>query len=293
MLFITVSPSSTYAPVLAEAKRAQIPVIFVGGACPKEAYPPADALQFCTTGLEPRYDATAAFAFINEVKDAPVRLGLIAASIPLSRNGIEFAEGHAREVGFSPVSKEIIPLGTADYTPFAMKLKEADPTWVYAWAPWLIQARTFESLRRLGWQGNFFAWGQIEAEAELARLKDDKLYMIGSHALFKDNLPVHEEIRAAARAANVRYPAEQLPEGWVAGMVIEATLKAAGWPVTSAKLADAMQTISVDTKGLRGGPIKWTKENHARKQQHYRVYRWDSTKSAIVTVRDWLQYDLE
>ena len=38
---------------------------------------------------------------------------------------------------------------TADYTPFATKMKEAGPNWVYTSAPWVSQVRNFEALRRL------------------------------------------------------------------------------------------------------------------------------------------------
>jgi hypothetical protein len=34
----------------------------------------------------------------------------------------------------------------------------------------------------------------------------------------------------------------------------------------------------------------WTKDNHFRTQQAYRVYRWDGDK--IVVQRDWLTYDV-
>ena len=33
-----------------------------------------------------------------------------------------------------------------------------------------------------------------------------------------------------------------------------------------------MSDLKVDTKGLRGGPIEWTKDNHFRTRQYYRVY---------------------
>ncbi len=33
-----------------------------------------------------------------------------------------------------------------------------------------------------------------------------------------------------------------------------------------------MASLKVDTKGLRGGPIEWTKDNHFRTRQYYRVY---------------------
>ena len=49
LLVINASLSSTYAPVVAEIKRAEVPVMFANGVCPREVYPPADPLQFCTT----------------------------------------------------------------------------------------------------------------------------------------------------------------------------------------------------------------------------------------------------
>jgi hypothetical protein len=119
----------------------------------------------------------------------------------------------------TPVDKEIIPPPTPDYTPFATKLKEANPNWVFSWAPWVTQVRTFEALRRLGWQDDFIAWGHIEAEAELIRIKDPKFYVIGANALFQDNLPIHKEIIAAAKAGMIYRPAGGRLDG---GIVLEA-----------------------------------------------------------------------
>ena len=51
------------------------------------------------------------------------------------------------------------------------------------------------------------------------------------------------------------------------------------------------QNLKVDLKGLRGGPIEWTKDNHFRTKQYYRVYRWDGAKIAVV--KDWFAYDVK
>jgi branched-chain amino acid transport system substrate-binding protein len=75
--------------------------------------------------------------------------------------------------------------------------------------------------------------------------------------------------------------------------VIEAALKAAGWPADAKKIRDALETVKLDTKGLRGGPIEWTKGNHFRIRQYYRVYRWDPAKSEIVQAKDWFAYDVK
>jgi branched-chain amino acid transport system substrate-binding protein len=293
ILLMNASLSSTYAPVVAEAKRAGVPVLFASSVCPKDVYPPADPLQFCTTAFAANYDSRATLAFIKETAKEPVKIGFSAMAIPLSRGEMDFAESQAPGLGMTVVDKEVIPPPTPDYTPFATKLMDAGANWVFSWAPWVTQVRTLEALRRLDWRGEYVAWAHIEAEGELARLKDGKFYVIGANALFQDELPIHKEIAEAAKQAGVQYPAQQMAEGWIAGMVVEAALKAVGWPGSADKLAAAMANLKVDTKGLRGGPIEWTKDNHFRTRQYYRVYAWDEAKSAIIRLKDWTAFDVK
>ena len=42
VLMLNASLSSTYAPVVAEAKRAGVPLLFASSVCPKDVYPPAE-----------------------------------------------------------------------------------------------------------------------------------------------------------------------------------------------------------------------------------------------------------
>lgn len=293
VMLVNATLSTTYAPVIAEAKRAGVPLLFAGGVCPKEVYPPADPLLFCTTAFAATYDSRAALDFIKETAKEPVRLALVAMAIPLSRAEIDYAEQQAPKAGMTVVDKEVIPPPTPDYTPFATKIKDANANWTFSWAPWVTEVRTLEALRRLGWQGDYLTWAHIEAEGELERLKDGKLFVIGSNALFQDKLPIHREISDAVAKAGSKYPVNQMAEGWVAGMVIGAALKAAGWPADTKKIRDALETVKLETKGLRGGPIEWTKDNHFRTRQYYRVYRWDPAKSEIVQAKDWFAYDVK
>ena len=65
ILLVEASLSSTYAPVVAETKRAGVPLLFMGAVCPKEVLPPnAEPLQFCSTGFAPGYDSRATLAFM-------------------------------------------------------------------------------------------------------------------------------------------------------------------------------------------------------------------------------------
>jgi len=290
MLLLVASLSSTYAPAIAESKNANVPLLFAA-VCPQSVYPPAEPLQFCTTGFASHYDSQATLDFVKSTAKGPVKMGFSAMAIPLSRGEIDYAEELSKKVGMTPVDKEVIPPATADYTPFATKLKDADPNWVFSWAPWVTQVRTLEAMRKLGWQGDYIAWGHLEAESELKRLNDSKFYTINSNAMFQDGLPIQKQIEEAAKAAKSKYPADTMAEGWIAGMVIEAALKSAGWPATPEKLQAAMENLNVDLKGLRGGPIVWTKDNHFRTHLYYRVYHWDGSK--IARVQDWKAYEVK
>ena len=285
VMLINTSLSSTYAPMVAESRRGKVPLYFAGAVCPTETYPPADPLQFCSTAFGARLDSQAALAFVKSQAKEEVKLGLAAMAIPISRGEIDYAEGLSKTLGMTPVEKQISPPPTPDYTPFATKLVQAKPNWVWSWAPWVAQVRTFEAMRRLGWQGRFITWAHLNAEEELERIKDRDFYVIGTNALLEDNVPIHAEMRAVTAKANLQYPVSYLTEGFVAGLVVEQVLKNTAWPPTPQKVLAAMNNVSVDLKGLRGGPLEWTKNNHFRTRQHYRVWHWDGKR--IVRAQDW------
>lgn len=287
LLLVNTSLSSTYAPMVAEAKRAGVPLYFAGGVCPPETYPPADPLQFCSTSYSANLDSEGALSFVKDSAKGPVRIGFAGMAIPLVRTGIEHAEKVAGQLGMTSVGAQYSPPPAPDYTPFATKLKDANPNWVFSWSPWVSEVRTFEALRRLGWDGDYVTWAHFQAEDELARLKDGRFYVIGTNAFLEDGLPIHAEMRAVAHRAGLKYPTSYLTEGYIAGMVIEATLRKVAWPPTPQKVVAAMSGLTVDLQGLRGGPLEWTKDNHFRTAQYYRVWRWDPAQNRIVRVQDW------
>ena len=293
-IVVSASLSSTYAPISAEAKRAEVPVLFAGSVCPKEVFPPADKLLFCTTAFTAEYDSRAAIDFVKETKGTNLKLALGAMAIPVSRGGIDFAEGYAKSLGMTIVDKQIIPPTAADYMPFATKIKSAEPDLIYSWAPWINQVRTFEAMRKLGWQNTFVTWGHLEAEEEMVRLKDPNLLVLGANALFfNGDLPIHKEIIAAAKAAGSTSNPNQLTEGWIAGLTIETLLKQIGSDNSSERIRSAMQTLKIDTKGLRGGPIEFTPTNHFRTTQYYRIYKWDSASNQITIPKNWFKYEID
>lgn len=293
ILLINSSLSSTYGPVIAEAKRGNVPLWFAGAVCPKETHPPkADPLLFCSTGFDFVVDIPVAVKAIKDMAKEPVKLALVGIPVPISRIGIDNAEKIAVSLGMQAVDKEFIPPATADYTPFATKIKSADANWVLAYAPWPAESKTFEALRRLGWMGQYLAYGHIQAEDELARIADGGLEIFMANSLFQDDLPVHKEIRDAAADGKYSFPATYGTEGWLTGRILEQILSKAGWPASAEKVAANMSNLNFDTQGIRGGALVWTADNHFRTTQYYRFYRYDPDKKKIVRVRDWLTVDV-
>ena len=293
MLLMNSSFSSTYGPVIAEAKRANVPLWFAGAVCPKETHPPKpDPLLFCSTGFDFSVDIPVAIKAIKDMAKEPVKIALIGIPVPISRIGIDTAEKQAATLGMETVDKEFIPPTTADYTPFATKIKAAEPNWGYGYAPWPAEAKTFEALRRLGWTGTYLAYGHIQAEDELTRIADGGFYVFTANAQFQDNLPVQKEMRDVAAQGKYSFPATYASEGWLTGRALEQILTKTGWPASAEKVAAAMSNLNLDTQGIRGGPLVWTADNHFRTKQYYRFYRYDPDKKSIVRTHDWLAVDV-
>jgi len=292
LMLVNGSLSSTNLPIMSEVKRASIPLLFAG-ICPKEVYPPANNLMFCPTQFGAQYDTRAAFDFVKDKAGADVRIAVIALSITVSLAEADFAMKYAPTLGFKAVDEEIVPPSTPDYSPFATRLMSSNPNWVYSWGPSFMQVKVYEALRKLGWKGDFICSAQPEAQQDLPRLKDPRLYIVGPDALVAENLPAHRQIAGAATAAGQSYPTNLMVEGWIDGMVIETVLKNAGWPATPAKVRDAMANLDVNLDGMRGGNLQWTKDNHFRAKQYYRVYNWSTTDNKIDVAKDWTAYDVK
>jgi ABC-type branched-subunit amino acid transport system substrate-binding protein len=292
ILMINASISPTYKPVMTEAEAAKVPLLFGGGVCPREAFPPAHPLIFCTTSYGSKWDSRMALGFIKEqAAGKKVKVGFAAQDIPLSRIELEFAEQLAREMGMDTIPVVVVPGAASDFTPFAQNLKDAGADWVFSWAPWGVEIGVFEALNRIGWKGGYVLYGHQPAQDELTRLKLPNLFALTGNAMFTESLPIHAEITNLVKG-QTNHPPHYMAEGWTSAMVLDAGLRKCGWPCSRDKLAQSLAAVSVDTKGLRGGPIEMTPDNHYRKVTYYKVYRWDPAKNAIASVGGWSKLDI-
>src|SRR2546429_1245465 len=160
ILIVNASTSATYKPFMTESETEKLPLLFGGGVCPREAFPPASPLIFCSTSFGSKWDSRFALGFIKEQAGGKkVKVGFAAQDIPLSRIELEFAEQLAKEMGLEAIPVVVVPGNTPDFTPFAQKLKDAGADWVLSWALWHVEVGVFEALQRIGWQGNYLLYG--------------------------------------------------------------------------------------------------------------------------------------
>src|SRR5205809_3110419 len=293
ILMVNASSSATYKPFMTKSESEKIPLLFGGGGCPREAFPPASPLILCSTSFGSKWDSRFALGFIKEQSGGKkVKVGFAAQDIPLSRIELEFAEQLAKEMGLDAIPVVVVPGAASDFTPFAQNLKDAGADWVFSWAPWGVEIGVFEALNRIGWKGNYILYGHQPAQDELTRLRAPNLHALTGNAMFIESLPIHAEITKLVQG-QTNHPAHYMAEGWTSAMVLEAGLRKCGWPCTREKLAQALSSVSVDTRGLRGGPIEMTADNHYRRATYYKVYRWDAGKNAIVSVGGWSKLDIK
>jgi branched-chain amino acid transport system substrate-binding protein len=293
ILMVNASVSATYKPFMVEAEASRTPILFGGGVCPREAFPPAAPLVFCSTSFGAKFDSQFAVNFIKQqAAGRKVKVGFAAQDIPISRGEMEYAEFVAREAGLDAIPAVVVPGAATDFTAFASRLKEAGADWVLSWALWHVEVGVFEALNRLGWTGRYLLWAHNPAQDDLLRLKAERLFAFGANSLFIENLPIHHEIEGLVRRAGATYPINHMSEGWVSAQVLETALRKCGWPCDKDKLSKTMGDLTVDTRGIRGGPLEWTQTNHYRKTSYYKVYRWDGSRSRIVGVGDWTRVEV-
>ena len=290
VLLVNTTISATYKPVIATAKGSKTPLLFGGGVCPEEVFPPADPLLFCSTSFAALLDGDFAAHFIKETSGTQVRLGLATMDIPIARIGIDTAERVGKKLGMQIVEKVIMPPTVVDFTPFASKLKDAGATWVFAWSPWPWEIGPYEALSKLGWKGNYLLYGFQPLEAAYARLNTENLYALSGTALLSEGLPEQKAIQAIAAKAGI---SRIDVEGWIAAVAVHEGLKACGWPCSREKLQAALNGVSIAVPGVKGGPIRWTPDNHFRTDQWYKIYRWDAAKGRPVVAKDWTKVDVD
>ena len=221
-----------------------MPLLFASGVCPKSVYPPADPLQFCTTGFAVALRQPGGARLHQGDRERPGEDRLLGDGDPaLARRDRLRRWTCRRQIGMTPVDKEVIPPPTADYTPFATKLKDAGPNWVYSWAPWVTQVRTLRGAAQARLERRLHRLGASRSRSR-AGAAQGRQVLRGQRERAVPGQPADPQgdrrRPPSRRARNIRR--STMTEGWIGGMAIEAALKAAGWPADAPRCAARWRT---------------------------------------------------
>lgn len=286
------SLSSTYAPMFQAATRTKTPVLLLGQAvCPANAAgAQMNPLVFCAGSTsDPNTAAYWQVPLVKAIADAnkdTLKLALVAADIPISRQGVDTMEQIAGKMGVAVVDKQAIPPAAADVSGAAARIIASGATYVTSWSPVTTAVQMLGALRRQGWTGWYIHNHSAEAEETLRQLKDPKLVMSPEYAFSVEKLPVFDEMQAAAKKYGVTVPSDSLALGWASGMVLEAALKECGATCSRESLADTLLKLNVQTNGIYPDPVHWTKESHIR-DASFTAYVWDPASQSVRRITEW------
>lgn len=286
------SLSSTYAPMFQAATRTKTPVLLLGQAvCPANAAgSQMNPFVFCGGSTsDPNtagYWQVPLVKALSEKQGDQLKLALVAADIPISRQGIDFMEQLAKQLNVQLVDKQALPMGAADVSGAASRIVASGATYVTSWSPVTTAVQMLGALRRQGWNGWYIHNHSAEAEDTLRQLKDPKLVMSPEYAFTVEKLPVFAEIEAAAKKYGVTVPVDTMVLGWASGMMLEAALKQCGPSCVREKLVDVLNSLDVQTAGIYPDAIKWSRGDHTRPAS-FTAYAWDQKTQAVKRITEW------
>ena len=281
------SLSSTQAPVIAEMQKVGVPVVSTFSAI-LDALPPAKPDYF-STGVMFEIAGEAIGVLQKQLVPSGKVVGMTFDSVG-GRAAILHNGETVEKEGYS-WGEVLFPVRTADFTPFAQTAAGMKPAMVVGHYGAEQNIGVIAALRAAGYNGPYIiaAYGASEDTARQAAAQagsGENIYMVSRYAVPTDKAPGMADLMAAAKKYGIANPTSMHVTGWVLGMFAEEALKKCGADCTRAGLDKAIQSVKLDTKGLTGGPIQMSADNHYG-PTYWRLYHWEKDK--LVGVGDWLK----
>lgn len=187
------------------------------------------------------------------------------------------------------------PIETADFAPFVRPICDENPDQFFDISIASHTIGVAVAVRNCGYEGPIAVSMPAVPEYVVQQIADqvgpENLFALSNlTSVYEEDVPEIQAILEAAEEQGTELePSVATVDGWLLGIVIEEAFKACGWPCDPVDLRDAMETLNVDTRGLTGGNLEWTAEDHSGKRW-WTAYEWDGEKMVRV-VEDWLEFD--
>jgi branched-chain amino acid transport system substrate-binding protein len=294
-------------PVLEEAKKVGVPIIN-GLSTGLVTFPPnPEKLVFTTNWLMHKQinALTVNWTVFTEkfgIGKKGTRVAILDFDVPGSRAGGDHLDRRSKEAGMEVVYRGVTPPGTLDLTAWAIKIAEAKPDIFYHNAGLSEFIYLIPALEKFGFKGTVIT-GLNCLEADFSKataqrrgiIKD--VYEIDRYVRrykgIEKDIPEYGKMVETVKKYGQEFPVgHNHANGWVMGMITEKALNKVGWPATRGALLNVLETLEVDTRGLTGGPIRYSPTDH-HGPSWWRAYKWDIKTNEPVVATDWWEFKLE
>jgi branched-chain amino acid transport system substrate-binding protein len=279
------SLSSTHGPVIAEMRKAGVPVVssFSGVL---DALPPAKS-HYYSTGVMFEVAGEAIGTLSQRIVPKGKVVGVTFDSVG-GRAALRHNKLMAEKNGYG-WDEVVFPVRTADFTPFAQTIASKKPDLVVGHYGAEQNLGVIAALRAAGYTGPYIiaAYGASEATVKQAAEQAGSganLYIVSRYAPLSDGAAGLAALKAAAEKYRLANPTSMHVTGWMLGAFAAEALAKCGATCTRERLDKEIQSLKVDTQGLTGGPIEMSPEDHYG-PTYWRLYRWEETR--LVPVGDW------
>ena len=283
------SLSSTHAPTLAETSKFGVPVVTSFSGIPS-AMEPADPFSY-SAGVIFEVAGEVVGTLIKEILGSGKVVGATIDSVG-GRAALRHNELMSKKQNYD-WGDVIFPVRTADFTPYAQAVIDQNPDIVVGHYGAEHNLGMVTALRQLGYSGPYViaSYGASEDTVRQASDQsggDENIYMVSRFAPATEEASGMAEMLEASKASGIDAPNSMHVTGWVLGMIADEALSNCGTDCDRQRLDASLKRISVDTKGLTGGPIQYTETDHYG-PSYWRLYRWDGDQ--LVEASTWHQID--
>lgn len=279
---------ATHPGVYDVARQSGIPVI-TGHSARPEMFPPA-ARNLFTVGNVFEMETDAHVVVTEKLLGAGKKVGCYVHEAPAGVAVCERRlEGFAKHTGIQPGTYVSAPIQTVDFGPFAERLikDRPDAVWIITIAGHFTGMST--AVRRAGYDGIILAAIDATPEYVVKKVADQvggkNLYGVTPYVSPDESGSEElERLKAAAKARGTETPpSSPMVLGWVLGLVMQEALTKCGYPCAPQQLVEILNNLTVDTKGLTGGPIVWTSQDHTGPRYWY-AYKYNEKEKRFERV---------
>lgn len=288
----SLSLSSTLPGVYALAKRFKVPAISSVSAI-KSTLPPSEDYAYSTgSNFEVAGEVSGKLA----IKLLPSRGKLMCVTIE-SAGGFA-ACGHtaasASAVGFTN-DLLMFPPAKVEYGAIGQKIASSQAAIVVTHLPAGLAPGVLLAARSAGYHGQMLLHNVAFNEATLVRAMEtagnfENTHVFSRYVLAHDPLPVVAAIGRALEKVGVKsadFSGNHIA-GWVHGKVAVEALKKCGFPCNGDKLNATLNSLSVDTVGLSGGPITFKAGDH-QGTSWWKTYSFDPASKKFKPAGEWVE----